>query len=266
MKLLSAITPSILATSTDSSHDRLVWKIPEKTISGGCISGWCNKTGVLLWRSDEQHLDLDALAPHRRLGLTRRDSIANAVLMNNSTGVDNPKCSSLDAAAAKRKNMAIVGAGMAGLMTYLCLTQQGLSNVNIIEAGDRLGGRVHTVYLSGGPFDYSYQEMGPMRVPITLTVANQTYKMSDHELVFQLVDELNRINNDSKDLNLDFITWHESGAGRLPHGGGSLRVGELLSPQGPVKQSDSRTGNERPSLSVEQLFDRVNKCHTGPSL
>lgn len=138
--------------------------------------------------------------------------------MSNATGVDvwgawfegieqlkNIDPGPLNADAAKRSDIAIVGGGMSGLMTYLCLAHQGLTNVSIIEASNRLGGRVRTVYLSGGPSDYSYQEMGPMRLPTTLTVEGQTLNISDHQLVFQLAQELNALNNHDPDLLVDFI-------------------------------------------------------------
>ncbi|KAK4226418.1 putative L-amino-acid oxidase [Podospora fimiseda] len=225
-------------------------------------------TGLLLGCSDRQHLNVDSIQWRRSERLFQRDDNPNSISMDNSTGFDvwgpwfdgvellkNTGCSPIDAETAKQKNIAIVGAGMAGLMAYLCLTQQGMSNVKIIEGGDRLGGRVHTVYLSGGPFDYSYQEMGPMRLPLTLTVGNETYNISDHQLVFQLAEEMNRINDDDEDYNIDFITWYESGGTSFPHGGGSRRVGDI-----PIQQTDSSLASGSPDVPIEQIFDRVNKA------
>lgn len=116
--------------------------------------------------------------------------------MTNATGIDawgpwfdgvellkDKEISAFDANDAKSKDVAIVGAGMAGLMTYLVLSQAGLTNVRLIEASQRLGGRVHTEYLSGGPFDYSYQEMGPMRFPETVKYDNESYNITDHQMV-----------------------------------------------------------------------------------
>ncbi|KAK4196230.1 putative L-amino-acid oxidase [Triangularia verruculosa] len=259
-----------IATSTDASQDRLIWVLPDGLYSGGCISAWSNTTNVLVGRSQKQHLDLETMARRRHARLSRRGNDPNSILMDNSTGVDvwgpwfdgvevlkNAECNAIDAAAAKQKSIAIVGAGMAGLMAYLCLTQQGLTSVSLIEGGDRLGGRVQTVYLSGGPFDYSYQEMGPMRVPLSLTVANQTYNMSDHQLVFQLVEEMNRLNEDDDDLQISFINWLEAGGRQLPHGGGSNRVGEI---GGQKDRPDNQGAVGHPGLSVEEIFDRVNKA------
>ncbi|KAL9630217.1 MAG: hypothetical protein Q9204_004831 [Flavoplaca sp. TL-2023a] len=39
----------------------------------------------------------------------------------------------------------------------------GFQNLEIVEAGQRTGGRVQTAYLEGGPLDYQYQNVGPMR-------------------------------------------------------------------------------------------------------
>ncbi|KAM0329459.1 hypothetical protein ACHAQA_004768 [Verticillium albo-atrum] len=115
----------------------------------------------------------------------------------------------VDAEKAKAKEVAIVGAGMSGLMTWLVLSQAGLTNLTIIEGGSRLGGRVHTEYLSGGPFDYSYQEMGPMRIPDTYTdpSSNTTFNITDQQIVYQLAEELNNINGHDSNFSVDFIKW-----------------------------------------------------------
>lgn len=163
----------------------------------------------------------------------------HSIPMDASTGIDtwgpwfdgvklleNKNLSAIDAADAKAKDIAIVGAGMAGLMTYLILHQSGFTNIRLLEASQRLGGRVHTEYLSGGPFDYSYQEMGPMRFPATRTVQNETYNITDHQIVFQLAAEMNRINNYDKNLSVDFIPWIQSNQnGLYYHDGIKLDTG-----------------------------------------
>ncbi|KAK0720224.1 L-amino acid oxidase [Lasiosphaeris hirsuta] len=231
---------------TAPTHDRVVWVIPDTSSSRGCISAWSNATGILLGRSKAQHFGFKTPDQRQNPDSVRRRNNLHAIRMGNTTGIDvwgawfdgvellkNTEVGPIEAAAAKRKNIAIIGAGMAGLMTYLCLVQQGMTNVSILEAGDRLGGRVRTVYLSGGPFDYSYQEMGPMRLPTTLTVDGQIYNMSDHQLVFELADEMNRLNNHNSSLSVDFIPWYEASDNR-PHPGGQS--------------------------GMEKLFDKVNKA------
>lgn len=163
-------------TPSGASH-RLVWVIPEHAVSGGCISAW-DSTGSLVGRSEAQQLASQRSRKrgveefHKRSAMKKRDGDggSHAIPMDNSTGIDvwgpwfdgvalleSKNHSYVDVEKAKSKHIAIVGAGMSGLMTFLSLRQAGFQNLEIIEASERLGGRVHTTYLSGGPFDYSYQ-------------------------------------------------------------------------------------------------------------
>ncbi|KAI6355375.1 hypothetical protein MCOR25_008216 [Pyricularia grisea] len=210
--------------STQTADRRLVWVIPEDVSSGGCISAWAGGGGddgqQLVGRSAPQTFDHAAM--RRRDVLTRR--ALDPVRMDGSNGIDangpwfegvrlleDRNVSAVDAEAAKGKRIAIAGAGMAGLMSYLVLSQAGFTNLDLIEGSDRIGGRVQTEYLSGGPFDYSYQEMGPMRFPHQITIEGEVYNISDHQLVFQLAEEMNRLNADgNKDLNVSFIPWIQS--------------------------------------------------------
>lgn len=173
-------------TPSTSTH-RLVWIIPETAVSGGCISAWDADTGSLLGRSEPQQIasqrsrkrGIEEL--HKRSSMKKRDtgSDSYAIPMTNASGIDawgpwfdgvellqSKNLSAVDVSAAKTKNIGIVGAGMSGLMTFLCLRQAGFENLEIIEAGERLGGRVHTVYLTGGPFDYSYQGGFTLSMPL----------------------------------------------------------------------------------------------------
>jgi hypothetical protein len=202
---------NIISKSLSANSSRLVWIVPDNVTEDGCISAW-DSQGDLVGRSEEIHP-----RPKRR-GLNKRG--LHSVAMDNSTGIDtwgpwfdgvklleNQNLSAVDVAEAKAKDIAIVGAGMSGLITYLILHQSGLTNIKILEASQRLGGRVHTEYLSGSPFDYSYQEMGPMRFPATRTFQNETYNITDHQMVFQLAAEMNQINKYDRNLSVDFIPW-----------------------------------------------------------
>lgn len=154
---------------------RLVWLIPDDAFSGGCLSAW-SEDGTLLGRSEPQRLGSQRSRKRgveeiqKRSALKKRDSSDYSIAMDNATGIDawgpwfdgvellqSKNLSSVDVSAAKNKKIGIVGGGMSGLMTFLALRQAGFENLEILEGGERLGGRVHTVYLSGGPFDYSYQ-------------------------------------------------------------------------------------------------------------
>ena len=98
---------------------------------------------------------------------------------------------------AKNASVAIVGGGMAGLLTSLLLESVGMHNWHIIESSNRVGGRIRTKYLNNtSPDQYQYQEMGPMRFPVSITYAetNETFDIQDHKMVFQLADVLNKMN------------------------------------------------------------------------
>jgi monoamine oxidase len=85
---------------------------------------------------------------------------------------------------AKRKDVLIIGAGMAGLLAGKILKDTGY-NITILEANDnRLGGRIKTFRTSPeGDYGFSdpkqYGEAGAMRIPTT------------HPLVNKLIDTLN---------------------------------------------------------------------------
>jgi hypothetical protein len=66
--------------------------------------------------------------------------------------------------------------------------------------------RVHTAYF--GKSGIAYQEMGPMRFPIKMQYKNQTLPITDHQIVFQLADELNAVND--KSYKIEFIKWYQS--------------------------------------------------------
>src|ERR1700712_1900765 len=95
------------------------------------------------------------------------------------------------------------------LRQYL-LDSVGIHDWRILEASQRIGGRVHTSYLNGTkPEDYQYQEMGPMRFPVSITYAgtNETLQIQDHKMVFQLGDALNQMNGNDSALEVKFIPW-----------------------------------------------------------
>ncbi|KAI1416268.1 flavin-containing amine oxidoreductase [Hypoxylon sp. FL1857] len=249
-----------LGKSTGTKDSRLVWILPDNVRFDGCISAW-DQQGTLVGRSERQQLS--------KRKLKRRG--ANSIGMSNATGIDtwgpwfdgvellkNKEISAFDADEAKSKEVAIVGGGMSGLMTYLVLTQAGLTNVSIIEASQRLGGRVHTEYLTGGPFDYSYQEMGPMRFPETIKYSNETYAIKDHQLVFQLASEMNRINNYDKNFSVDFIPWIQSNLNGLYYYNG-IKLDTGLPPTIAQTQANSSLKVTYPmEASTEALSDKIS--------
>ncbi|KAF5122261.1 L-amino-acid oxidase [Metarhizium anisopliae] len=94
--------------------------------------------------------------------------VTEPIAMTGANGIDTPgpwfdgvkhlsrkEPGMIDVSAAKSKKIAIAGADTSGLMTYLVLHQAGFTKMTMLEASNRIGGRVHAAYLSGGPFDYS---------------------------------------------------------------------------------------------------------------
>ena len=57
-------------------------------------------------------------------------------------------------------DVAVVGAGLAGLSAARALASAGL-DVIVLEARDRVGGRVHSVIEDGRPIEYGGQWVGP---------------------------------------------------------------------------------------------------------
>ncbi|KAF2836389.1 hypothetical protein M501DRAFT_1007495 [Patellaria atrata CBS 101060] len=116
-------------------------------------------------------------------------------------------------AQVKSKKFGIIGGGMSGLMTSHLLESVGIHDWTILESSGRVGGRVHTSYLNGtAPEDYQYQEMGPMRFPVSIEYAgtNESLEIQDHKMVFQLADTLNAIHGIGSDLAVKFIPWIQS--------------------------------------------------------
>lgn len=50
--------------------------------------------------------------------------------------------------------------------------------------------------------------MGPMRFPIEYNYKGKTLPITDHHIVFQVTDELNKLNK--KSYHVEFIKWYQS--------------------------------------------------------
>lgn len=129
-------------------------------------------------------------------------------------------------ASKSNATIAIVGGGVSGLATGMMLDSIGMHNWEIIEGSSRIGGRFRTKYVGNSS---EWAEMGPMRLPHSIKYKsdNSTHLYTDHQMVFQLADELNKMNKDKHPhLNIDFIRWIQHspnellarGTGRHPDG------------------------------------------------
>jgi hypothetical protein len=159
--------------------ERFVWIVPEDVFHGGCLHAYSGS--ALIGRS--------APISVKRKSKKREDISAVAVAMGPwFDGVAYMQAKQNNAsyvAVAKSKQIAIVGGGMSGLMTSLLLDSVGIHHWHIIESSQRIGGRIRTKYLAGStPEQYQYQEMGPMRFPVSTLYpdTNQTLDIQDHKV------------------------------------------------------------------------------------
>ncbi|KAF2836997.1 hypothetical protein M501DRAFT_1025661 [Patellaria atrata CBS 101060] len=166
----------LIASTNGETHDRLVWKIANHLESSGC---------------NEQESDIDTAGPWFD-GVT--------LLEDNMTAVDT--------AAAKAKDIAIIGAGMAGLMIWTCLSSLGMNIIRIVEASQRLGGRVHTAYF-GDPSERQYQDK--------LLSTNESLEIQDQKLTFDFVKEVNRLNSNDPNVTVNLIPWIQNSPNGLTH-------------------------------------------------
>ncbi|KAK5956777.1 hypothetical protein OHC33_002265 [Knufia fluminis] len=191
----------------NAQPDRLVWIVPGNTFQGGCLHAYSGHD--LVGRSE-------AFSVKR--SLRKRQSIADVAdtlgpWFDDVVYMQSKNVSTTFVAEAKSKKVAIVGGGISGLMTSLLLQSVGIEDWHIVESTQRVGGRIRTKYLNNTtPDEYQYQEMGPMRFPVSVkyTDTNETLDIQDHKMVFQLADVLNGLNGNDSDLAVNFIPWIQS--------------------------------------------------------
>ncbi|KAF2196931.1 hypothetical protein GQ43DRAFT_444681 [Delitschia confertaspora ATCC 74209] len=213
--------------STIVSHsfrpDRFVWIVPEDAAHGGCVHAFSGSAligrsaPISVKRNIRKREDISAVADVTGPWF---DGVAYMQSKKNNASV---------VAVAKSKKIGIVGGGMSGLMTSLLLESVGIHDWHITESSQRIGGRIRTKYLAGTtPNQYQYQEMGPMRFPVSTKYVdtNQTLDIQDHKMVFQLGDVLNQMNGNDSELAVKFIPWIQNSPNvpadtngfRLPNG------------------------------------------------
>ena len=111
--------------------------------------------------------------------------------------------------------------------------------------------RVHTAYLEGGPSDYQYQDMGPMRFPEKIENAelNLTIPVNDMKLTFQLADVMNELNRGNGNFTVKFIPWIQTSPNGLSYYNG-VRKPDGTVPTVTETQADS---NLTAQLAVDPL-------------
>jgi hypothetical protein len=102
-----------------------------------------------------------------------------------------------------------------------------------------------------------------MRFPTTITLANETYNISDHQMVFQLADELNRLNKFSKNLSVNFIPWYQSSPNGLYYHNGIRLPNGLPPTMAQVAGNSSLKVATVLDASTQELTEKVDEALPG---
>lgn len=251
----------IMSIKGDAYPERFVWATPSDAPNLHCLHAFSGSS--LVGQSDPI-----SVAPP----LVRRESIAIADVADAMgpwfDGVAYMKGKEPGKAVvskAKDSSVAIIGGGMSGLFTSLLLESVGIHNWHIIESSNRIGGRVLTKYLNNTrPDQYQYQEMGPMRFPVTVQYAgtNETFDIQDHKMVFQLADVLNKMNaEDHPELSIDFIPFIQDNPNTPTSSGGNRLPNGRIPTKGQVKADSSllykpASSNATAAIEAEAEFEK----------
>lgn len=206
-----------------SRPDRLVWVVPKDAMHAGCLHAYSG--AGLIGRSAPISIKHQ---PRKREEISKVADVMGP-WFDGVAYMQSKQNNASFVAVEKSKKIGIVGGGMSGLLTSLLLDSVGIHDWHIMESSQRVGGRIRTKYLAGTkPDQYQYQEMGPMRFPVSTkyTDTNETLDIQDHKMVFQLGDVLNQLNGNKSDLMVNFIPWIQSSPNlpansngyRLPNG------------------------------------------------
>lgn len=102
-----------------------------------------------------------------------------------------------------------------------------------------------------------------MRFPYQWTSStNQTYNISDHQLVFQLAAEMNEINNHAANWSVDFIPWYQSNDNGLYYYNG-IRLADGMPPTvAQVSANASLSVQTVDDVSTVSLQDKIDSVTT----
>ncbi|KAH7330200.1 flavin-containing amine oxidoreductase-domain containing protein [Rhexocercosporidium sp. MPI-PUGE-AT-0058] len=216
--------------SAESRPKRFVWSVPGETFSGGCIHAFSGEE--LVGRS----APITIAAPLKKRQVIADVADTSGPWFDGVAYMASKNNSNVFVAEAKNKTIAIIGGGMSGLLTSHLLQS----------------------YLNGSkPEDYQYQEMGPMRFPVSLTYSDsgETLEIKDHEMVFQLGEVLNAMNKDKPELAVNFIPWIQSSANTPVSSNGIRLANGRIPSKSQVASNSSLAGvSQKSSNATEEAF------------
>ncbi|KAL1916166.1 uncharacterized protein VTP21DRAFT_6170 [Calcarisporiella thermophila] len=187
---------SILGTVEIPSEEpptKFSWLVPEHPVSDSaqCIQIW-NEENELITQSEPLTLSQPIV---KRSGEGRHFIVAQHLEKR-----DHFKA----AEDHKKKRVGIVGAGMAGLYAGFLLESVGLP-YEILEASDRIGGRVWTHYFDNDKTQFA--ELGPMRIPYLMKKGEKKIVVPEHQLVYMLSDKLNQLHHNKTQFRIEFFPF-----------------------------------------------------------
>jgi monoamine oxidase len=236
--------------------DRFVWVTPSDAIHNGCLHAYSGST--LLGRSTP----IAVSKPLRKRQTISEVADSEGPWFDGVSFMESKNISTTFVAEAKSKDIAIIGGGMSGAMTALLLQSVGVENWHIIESSQRIGGRIRTKYLNGSkPEDYQYQEMGPMRFPVSVKYAdtNETLDIEDHKLVFQLASYVNELNGNDSALEVKFIPWIQSSP-NVPANSRGYRLPNGRIPSAAQIRANSSLANPAPQYIDEDAAEAAEEA------
>lgn len=129
--------------------------------------------------------------------------------------------------------------------------------------------RVRTEYFDHSEWEYQYQEMGAMRIPVSEKVdfGNETTTLNwtNHQLVFQLADALNDLNRDNSSFHIDWIPFIEYSDNALSF------IGDRRKPDGSIPTVEDVANNKSLGTTyddplVEQVIQKLESIYYDPQM
>jgi monoamine oxidase len=229
-----------------ASPDRFVWVVPMDAIHHGCLHAYSDDE--LIGRS----APISIAEPLHKREVISEVADVSGPWFDGIAAMASKENTEVFVSEAKSKSIVIVGGGMSGLLTSHLLDSVGIHDWHIMESSGRVGGRIRTKYLAGSkPDEYQYQEMGPMRFPVSIRYAdtNETLDIQDHKMVFQLGDVLNELNGNDPELEVKFIPWIQSSP-NLPANSNGYRL-----PNGQIPSRAQIAANASLTTQAQNITD-----------
>ncbi|KAI4174161.1 MAG: hypothetical protein LQ343_002496 [Gyalolechia ehrenbergii] len=228
----------------DRGTDRLIWVLPDDISPRGCLSAW-SPNAELVGRSEPLKVNKNSKQ------WTKKRHLDRGTRLNKRASIPMTSGSGIDANGPWFDGVEV-------------LKQAEINTVDAAEAKAKL----HTAYLEGGPSDYQYQEMGPMRFPESIQYAgsNETIPLNDMKLVFQLADIMNQLNEGQSNYTVNFIPWIQESPNGLVYLNGFKQANGLPPTVADIDTSQNSTTQPPVDPTVGNITDAITELSCTPEL